>query len=167
MVISTHTAALESERRMLLRMLARDHPSEGMRQSPQKDFYRRASQYGLTQVDFDGAPDPQLFDDSHPYIHVDMSQCIVCYRCVRICEEVQGQFVWQVLNRGHETRIVPDSGTTLAREFLRQLRRLRRYVSDRRIRRQVDSRPWHTYSMDENDLPVLRHWLRAERRHER
>jgi formate dehydrogenase major subunit len=32
---------------------------------------------------------------------------------VRICEEVQGQFVWEVLNRGHETRIVPDSQTNL------------------------------------------------------
>ena len=34
-------------------------------------------------------------------------------RCGRICEEVQGQFVWQVLNRGHDIKIVPDSGTTL------------------------------------------------------
>ena len=42
-----------------------------------------------------------------------MSKCITCYRCVRICEEVQGQFVWQILNRGHETRIVPDSGAAL------------------------------------------------------
>ena len=42
-----------------------------------------------------------------------MSECIVCYRCARICEEVQGQFVWQIINRGHDTRIVPDSGTTL------------------------------------------------------
>ena len=42
-----------------------------------------------------------------------MSQCITCYRCVRICDEVQGQFVWQVLDRGAQTRIVPDSGTTL------------------------------------------------------
>jgi formate dehydrogenase major subunit len=67
----------------------------------------------LTDADFDGGHSPALLDDSHPYIHVDMSQCILCYRCVRICEEVQGQFVWQLLNRGHETRIVPDSGTTL------------------------------------------------------
>jgi formate dehydrogenase major subunit len=40
-----------------------------------------------------------------------MSQCIYCYRCVRICDEVQGQFVWQVWNRGDQTRIRPDSGT--------------------------------------------------------
>jgi formate dehydrogenase major subunit len=113
MSISTHTPALENERRMLLRMQAQHHPVEGLHQRPQKKFYRLALKYGLTEGDFGGAHDPQLLDDSHPYIHVDMSQCILCYRCVRICEEVQGQFVWQVLSKGRETRIVPDSGTTL------------------------------------------------------
>jgi len=113
MVISTHTPALEHERRMLLKMLAQDHPGDGLQKTPEKSFYRYARAYGLSETDFTGSPEPHLFDDSHPYIHVDMSQCIVCYRCVRICDEVQGQFVWQIVNRGHETRIIPDSGTTL------------------------------------------------------
>ncbi|HEY5895595.1 MAG TPA: formate dehydrogenase subunit alpha [Chthoniobacterales bacterium] len=42
-----------------------------------------------------------------------MAQCIHCYRCVRICDEVQGQFVWRVWDRGATPRILPDSGTTL------------------------------------------------------
>lgn len=113
MEISTHTAALENERRALLKMLAQDHPAEDLRRTPEKPFYRYALQYGLTESDFNGSHEAKLLDDSHPYIHVDMSQCIVCYRCVRICDEVQGQFVWQVLNRGHDIKIVPDSGTTL------------------------------------------------------
>ena len=113
MVVSTHTPALENERRMLLKMLAQDHPAGGLYKTPEKPFYRYARAYGLCENDFTGSSESHLFDDSHPYIHVDMSQCIVCYRCVRICDEVQGQFVWQIVNRGHETRIVPDSGTTL------------------------------------------------------
>jgi len=114
MVISTHTPALEHERKILLRMLAKDYPADAFRQFPGKDFHRLALQYGVSETDFDGSHRIELLDDSHPYIHVDMSQCILCYRCVRICDELQGQFVWQILNRGHETRIVPDSGTTLA-----------------------------------------------------
>ena len=113
MSISTHTAALENERRMILKMLARDHPGECLQESTKQPFYHQALRYGLSESDFNGTNEPHLVDDSHPYIHVDMSKCITCYRCVRICEEVQGQFVWQILNRGHETRIVPDSGTTL------------------------------------------------------
>lgn len=113
MGVSTHTPALEEERRMLLKMLARDHPGEDFQEAPHKPFHLYAAHYGLNKSDFSGIPDASSIDDSHPYIHVDMSKCILCYRCVRICDELQGQFVWQILNRGHETRIVPDSGTTL------------------------------------------------------
>ncbi len=56
---------------------------------------------------------PELIDDSHPLIHVDMSQCIECWRCVRICDEVEGRSVWHVESRGASSRIVADSGTTL------------------------------------------------------
>ena len=113
MVISTHTPALERERKMLLRMLAQDHPADVFQRFPDKQFHHHSLRYGLSESDFEGAHKPELLDVSHPYIHVDMSQCILCYRCVRICEEVQGQFVWEVTSRGHETRIVPDSQTTL------------------------------------------------------
>jgi formate dehydrogenase major subunit len=50
-------------------------------------------------------------DRSHPYITVDMAQCIDCLRCVRICAELQGQFVWRVRGRGTETRVEPDGPT--------------------------------------------------------
>ena len=113
MVISTHSPMLEHERRMILRMLAQDRPSHGLRKAPEKPFHRYAIQYGLKESDFKQVDAGPFIDDSHPYIHVDMSQCILCYRCVRMCDEVQGQFVWQIVNTGHETRIVPDSGTTL------------------------------------------------------
>jgi formate dehydrogenase major subunit len=56
------------------------------------------------------AAGPHLVDDSHPYIHVDMSRCIDCLRCVRICEEVQGQSVWKVWNRGDRSELHPDDG---------------------------------------------------------
>ena len=76
-------------------------------QAPNKTFHRYLNLYGLLD-EVSGIRIRRLIDDSHPYIHVDMNRCIYCYRCVRICEEVQGQFVWQVWNRGAETRIVPD-----------------------------------------------------------
>ena len=113
MVIFTHGPAIENERRSLVRMLAQDHPGEGLQETPDKAFYRYALQYGLTENDFNGAHKAHLIDDSNPYIHVDMSQCIVCYRCARICAEVQGQFAWMVLKRGHDTTIVPSSLSTL------------------------------------------------------
>lgn len=109
MEIETHTSTLEDSRRMNLRMLARKYPASSFRDFPEKPFHRLARRYGLKENDFDGATNGNRVDDSHPYIRVDMSRCIDCYSCVRICDEVQGQFVWQVVDRGQQTRIMPDS----------------------------------------------------------
>ena len=112
MTIDTHTPEVEEWRRSLLRLLAQQYPAEGLHQFPDKEFHRLIRAYGL-EGECLGSTSPELVDESNPYIRVDMSQCISCFRCVRICEEVQGQFVWQIWNRGDATRIRPDSGTTL------------------------------------------------------
>jgi formate dehydrogenase major subunit len=112
MVIETHTPQLEEDRRTLLKLMANSYPSEALRRFPEKEFHKQIQKYGLTSVCRDQIPTLPP-DDSNPYIRVDMSKCILCYRCVRICEEVQGQFVWEIWNRGDATRILPDSGTTL------------------------------------------------------
>jgi formate dehydrogenase major subunit len=112
MQIATHTVALESERRALLQMWAQHYPVNAVRESPDKPFHRYLRDCHVVSECL-GLTDPALIDDAHPYIRVDMSRCIDCYRCVRICREVQGQFVWEVLNRGAATRILPDSQTTL------------------------------------------------------
>ncbi len=108
MKIETHTPELEEERRGLLAMLADRYPAEPVERYPDKPFHRYLHDYGLESA-CAGVTDPGLLDESHPYIRVDMTRCIDCYRCVRICRELQGQFVWQVINRGSSTRIVPDS----------------------------------------------------------
>ncbi len=51
-------------------------------------------------------------DLSHPYMTSDFSKCINCFRCVRACDEVQGQFVLSMAGRGFESHIVKDMETT-------------------------------------------------------
>ncbi len=48
----------------------------------------------------------QTKDLSHPYMTSDMSKCINCYRCVRACDEVQGEFVLSMAGRGFDAHIV-------------------------------------------------------------
>jgi formate dehydrogenase major subunit len=112
MNVRTATPELEHARQVNLQMLAQTYPVEPVKEFSEKPFHALSTHYGLKSDDFAGFRDETLVDDSHPYIHVDMNQCIDCYRCVRICEDVQGQFVWTKLQRGHETIIVPDKGTT-------------------------------------------------------
>jgi formate dehydrogenase major subunit len=112
MVVRTETPAVATDRRDVLVLLARRHPPEALHDPEQHPLARYLRRAGL-EGELRGATDPGKIDDSHPYIHVDMSRCIDCFRCARICDDVQGQFVWKVWNRGDAIEFHPDSGTTL------------------------------------------------------
>jgi formate dehydrogenase major subunit len=112
MAIETDTPALEEYRRSVLQLLAWRYPAAAVTKTPEKEFHRYVREYGL-QAELQGTTDRALLDNSHPYITVDMSRCIDCYRCVRICDELQGQGVWHVRNRGRDTAIRPDGPTLL------------------------------------------------------
>ncbi|MCY7409593.1 MAG: formate dehydrogenase subunit alpha, partial [Chitinophagales bacterium] len=45
-------------------------------------------------------------DLSHPYMTSDLSKCINCFRCVRACDEIQGEFVLSMAGRGFDSKIV-------------------------------------------------------------
>ena len=45
-------------------------------------------------------------DLSHPYMTSDLSKCINCYRCVRACDEVQGEFILNMAGRGFDSHII-------------------------------------------------------------
>jgi formate dehydrogenase major subunit len=107
MEVETHATLTETARTWNLRMLAGQYPVDAFEAFPDKPFHKLAREYGLTESDFHGQS--TTVDESHTYISVDMARCINCYACVRICADVQGQFVWHVLGRGEESQILPDS----------------------------------------------------------
>jgi len=51
-------------------------------------------------------------DLSHAYMTSDLSKCINCYRCVRACDEVQGQFVLSMAGRGFDSKIIKGMDET-------------------------------------------------------
>ncbi|MFN3974886.1 MAG: formate dehydrogenase subunit alpha [Dehalococcoidia bacterium] len=108
MEVQTHTPVLETYRRTVLSMLTRHYPASALQAAPDKEFHLWVSKYSLEAALQQDAPFSNP-DTSHPYIQFDPALCISCFRCVRICAEVQGQFVWSLWGRGDATRIVPDS----------------------------------------------------------
>jgi formate dehydrogenase major subunit len=113
MRIRTTSPSLEQLRRTIVGLLAEDYPRGAVARSPELPFHRLLAQYEQT-----GRPgavdDTRTVDESHPYIRVDMSRCITCFRCVRICDEVQGQHVWRTWFRGDRVQIRPESNGALA-----------------------------------------------------
>ena len=111
MRVETHSKSLEEFRKEMLTWMAASVRDVSFAEEPDKELHRLMRLYGIAP----GAKGRRKrgIDASHPYIQVDMSQCIQCLRCVRICDDLQGQFVWHALGRGDDQEIVPDSRTTL------------------------------------------------------
>ncbi len=110
MVIETAPDDIEAARAGMLGMLARHYPPAAVLDAPDEIFHRLLDRYGVVPT---GVEVPGLRDDSHPCIAIDMNRCIDCFRCVRICDEVQGQFAWQISGRGPDTHVVPSGAGTL------------------------------------------------------
>lgn len=112
MRIQTHTPDLESFRRSMLEFLATHCASESVAGLPEKQLHAWLAHYGIP-----GATDRPVqvapIDDSHPHFQFDAAQCVACYRCVRVCEDLQGQFVWHMTGRGGADHLVLDKGSRL------------------------------------------------------
>lgn len=111
MRIRSHTPALTALRATNLSLLAMHYPAQAVQKEPAREFHQLLAEHNICAGDHVRAPG--FSDNTHPYIGVDMSRCINCNRCVRICDEVQGQFVWQTWGRGEQTRVATHNGLSL------------------------------------------------------
>ena len=67
-----------------------------------------AGRLGVTSSRYlaEAVPPAAPTDDSNPYFRFDSNLCIVCSRCVRACDEIQGTFALTIAGRGHASRVV-------------------------------------------------------------
>src|SRR5271166_2131972 len=105
MVVHTKTARLEKLRRGVMELYISDHPLDCLTCSANGDceLQDMAGAVGLRDVRYGYAGDNHLDvekDESNPYFSFDPAKCIVCSRCVRACEEVQGTFALTIEGRG-------------------------------------------------------------------
>jgi formate dehydrogenase major subunit len=112
MVVRTQTDRLKRLRKGVMELYISDHPLDCLTCSANGDceLQDMAGAVGLRDVryGYDGArhPNPGL-DESNPYFTYEPSKCIVCSRCVRACEEVQGTFALTIAGRGFGSVVSP------------------------------------------------------------
>jgi len=109
--IETHTPDLMETRRTLLEWMATGYPADLINAFPEKPFHQLLREAGIHPAPAPATP--AFIDRSHPHFIADMSRCITCFRCINICEQVQGLDVWHALGRGKSTRIVPNGPTLM------------------------------------------------------
>ncbi|MFM8613039.1 MAG: formate dehydrogenase subunit alpha [Actinomycetota bacterium] len=122
LVVRTQTERLKQLRRGVMELYISDHPLDCLTCAANGDceLQDQAGVVGLRAVRYGYDGDNHVFpktrdgadnfkymakDESNPYFAYDPSKCIVCSRCVRACEEVQGTFALTIEGRGFESRV--------------------------------------------------------------
>ncbi|GAB4332067.1 MAG: formate dehydrogenase subunit alpha [Calditrichia bacterium] len=78
------------------------------------DLQRHATEYEANQINFSGEYHDVPVDNSHPFIQIELNKCILCGRCVRICDEVMGIGVFGFVQRGFDAKVKPTLESPLA-----------------------------------------------------
>jgi formate dehydrogenase major subunit len=112
LVVKTQTERLKRIRKGVMELYISDHPLDCLTCAANGDceLQDMAGVVGLRDVryGYNGENHTKAAkDQSNPYFTYDPSKCIVCSRCVRACEEVQGTFALTISGRGFDSRVSP------------------------------------------------------------
>ncbi|MBQ0927920.1 formate dehydrogenase subunit alpha [Saccharopolyspora endophytica] len=115
MKVSTQTPRLEKLRQGVMELYISDHPLDCLTCAANGDceLQDMSGVVGLRQVryGYEGANHLDAPTDStNPYFDFDASKCIVCSRCVRACDEVQGTFALTIEGRGFDSKVAAGAG---------------------------------------------------------
>ena len=108
MVVQTQSERIQKLRRGVMELYASDHPMAALDGLEANTEFREViDAVGLTEMRYSAQAShldcPQ--DVSNPYFAFDPAKCIVCSRCVRACDEIQGTFALTISGRGFQAHV--------------------------------------------------------------
>jgi bidirectional [NiFe] hydrogenase diaphorase subunit len=110
MVIETATPRLQEYRRMIIELLfaERNHVCSVCVANGHCELQNLAATNGIDHIRFDYLHPRLEVDVSHERFGMDHNRCILCTRCVRACDEIEGAHTWDVSGRGTKARVITD-----------------------------------------------------------
>jgi formate dehydrogenase major subunit len=112
-----NTERMQRLRKNIVELVLTDYPENKIFPADKKKatpFQETIAQIGIPTIRFPKGSNQLTLetDREHPYIKSDLSQCINCYRCVRACEEIQGDMILGMSGRGFATNIIKGFDTS-------------------------------------------------------
>ena len=110
MKVRTASERLHGYRRMILELLfaERNHVCSVCVSNGHCELQWLAQKLGVDHIRFPYVYPKLPVDASHKFFVLDQNRCILCTRCVRVCEEIEGAHTWDVMGRGSECLVVTD-----------------------------------------------------------
>jgi bidirectional [NiFe] hydrogenase diaphorase subunit len=110
MQVRTATDRLQSYRRMILELLfaERNHVCSVCVSNGHCELQYLAQSLGVDHIRYPYIYPTLPVDASHARFVVDQNRCILCTRCVRVCDEIEGAHTWDVTGRGADCMVITD-----------------------------------------------------------
>ena len=117
MVIKTVTPQIRSMRKIIVELLLAngDHNCTTCENSGSCQLQELAQRMGLKEIRFKKMVDTHKVDESTHSLIRDLSKCVLCGDCVRVCDEIQGVGAIDFAFRGSKCEILPSFGKELAK----------------------------------------------------
>ena len=114
--IFTNSKKVRDARKLILELLLSDHPWEcnTCERNQDCELQKLAEEYGVKEVRFQSVYEILPVDKSTPAIERNPNKCILCRRCVTVCQEIQGVCTLSPRARGFNTVIAPGQGDLLS-----------------------------------------------------
>lgn len=105
--VVTHSERVEEARRFVLNLILSDHPLDCMtcERTGNCELQDLAYQYGIKETRFPGKQHEYPIDTSNPFYERDYRKCILCRRCVRACNEINGVEAIGMIDRGWSSKV--------------------------------------------------------------
>jgi len=122
MELETTNELIERQRRTIVELLLSDHPNDCMvcERAGDCTLQELAYFYNLRANRFYGERRQYTTKDMNPFIERDMEKCILCGKCVRVCDEIQGVGAIDIAHRGFVAKVSTPFGKDLDCEFCGQ-----------------------------------------------
>jgi formate dehydrogenase major subunit len=116
--IYTDSKRIQDLRKNIIELVLTDHPLDCLTCEVNNncELQEVAARVGIRDVRYPKGKNhlDREKDLSHPYMTSDFSKCINCFRCVRACDEVQGEFVLNMAGRGFDSHIIKSYNDNFA-----------------------------------------------------
>ena len=110
MVVTTNSERLRAYRRMIVELLfaERNHVCSICVVNGHCDLQALGYEVGMDHVRFPYQSPSLEIDATHPRFALDNNRCVLCTRCVRVCDEIEGAHTWDVARRGEAAQVITD-----------------------------------------------------------
>lgn len=109
MVVKTNSESVKKARKIVYELLLSDHPRDCLscKRNQNCEFQAVGEMIQIHECRYDGEKSKPIIDVSSPSIIRDASKCILCRRCVEVCNSVQSVGILNIQNRGFKSVVAP------------------------------------------------------------